>query len=62
MKSKDIQKTVKINRLGTMDDGALCPIFNNFTLLEKEIYQKVQREKLYNLHKTVYFIVASFIF
>src|ERR1700733_9552633 len=62
MKNKDIQKPVKINRLGTTDGRTLRPIFYHFALLEKQIYQKMQREKLYNLDKTAYFIVAFFVF
>jgi hypothetical protein len=30
--------------------------------IKNRIYHKMQREKLYNLHKTAYFIVALFVF
>ena len=62
MKIKDVQKTVKINELDIMNDRALHSIFHHFALLKNKIYQKIQYEKLYNLHKTAYFIVALFVF
>jgi hypothetical protein len=40
----------------------LHPIFYHFVFQENKIHQKMQREKLYNLDKTAYFIVAVFVF
>jgi hypothetical protein len=43
--------------------GVLCiSRFHHFTFFENKIYQKMQREKLYNLHRTAYFLVALLVF
>ncbi len=62
MKSKDIQKAVKTNVLDIMNDRALHPIFPSRRPVKKQNIPKMQREKLYNLHKTAYFIVVYFVF
>ena len=62
MRNKDIQKSGKTSWLATTNGHALSPIFYHFALLEKQTYQKMQREKLYNLHKIAYFIGAFFVF
>jgi len=35
---------------------------NRFPFKKNKIYQKMQRVKIYNLHKTAYFLVAIFVF
>ena len=62
MKIKDIQKTVKGKELSNINDRALDPIYYQSALLRKKISQKMQREKLYKLHKTAYFIAGLFVF
>ena len=63
MKNKDIQKAVKSNELGIMNARTLNSMFSSFTsfYLRNEIYQKMQRETLYNFYKAAYFIVVLFV-
>ncbi len=60
MKNQEIQRAVKYNGLNIINGRALHPIFLSLTSLyyKNEIHQKMQREKLYNLHETDYFIVV----
>ena len=62
MRNKDIKKSGKTSWLATTNGHALSPIFYHFALLEKQAYQKMQREKLYNLHTIAYFFSCIFCF
>ena len=62
MRNKDIQKSGKTSWLATTNGHALSPIFYHFALLEKQAYQKMQREKLHNLHTIAYLFSCIFLF
>jgi hypothetical protein len=64
MKNQEIQRAAKCNGLNIINGHALHPIFFSLTSLyyKNEIYQKMQREKLYNLHETNYFILVLSVF
>ena len=64
MKNKGIREAVKCNRLAIKNGCALHSSFSFLTspYSKNKMYQKMQREKLYNLHKSAYFIGAPFVF
>ena len=62
MRNKDTQKSGKTSWLATTNGHALSPIFYHFALLEKQAYQKMQREKLHNLHTIAYLFSCIFCF
>ncbi len=63
MKSEDIPKATKNNESDIMNGRTLHSIFSSLIspYQKNKIYQKMQREKLYNLHEIAYFLVALFV-